>query len=130
MHTDSSRLSPVILETVHLSRAVGGHLLVDDVSIQVRAGEVLAIVGPSGAGKSSFLRLLNRLDEPTGGTVLLEGQDYRSLPPQDLRGLVLNCMGCREAQACEGWLAESAGGADVAPGYCRNKERLQALSVL
>jgi putative ABC transport system ATP-binding protein len=42
-------------------------------------------VGPSGAGKSSFLRLLNRLDEPTGGAVLLNGQDYREFAPQELR---------------------------------------------
>jgi putative ABC transport system ATP-binding protein len=48
-------------------------------------GEVLAVVGPSGAGKSSFLRLLNRLDEPTGGTVLLNGQDYREIAPRELR---------------------------------------------
>ncbi len=38
-----------------------------------------------GAGKSSFLRLLNRLDEPTGGTVLLNGEDYRGIAPRDLR---------------------------------------------
>jgi putative ABC transport system ATP-binding protein len=46
---------------------------------------VLAVVGPSGAGKSSFLRLLNRLDEPTGGTVLLNGEDYRGIAPRELR---------------------------------------------
>jgi putative ABC transport system ATP-binding protein len=46
---------------------------------------VLVVVGPSGAGKSSFLRLLNRLDEPTGGTVRLEGIDYRQIPPRELR---------------------------------------------
>ena len=43
------------------------------------------MVGPSGAGKSSFLRLLNRLDEPTSGTVRLNGEDYRKLPPAELR---------------------------------------------
>ena len=43
------------------------------------------MVGPSGAGKSSFLRLLNRLDEPTSGTVRLNGEDYRQLPPAELR---------------------------------------------
>jgi len=43
------------------------------------------VVGPSGAGKSSFLRLLNRLDEPTTGTVYLEGTDYRRLAPRELR---------------------------------------------
>ena len=66
-----------MLATKHLSRAVGGKLLVDDISVQMEAGEILAVVGASGAGKSSFLRLLNRLDEPTDGTVLLDGKDYK-----------------------------------------------------
>jgi putative ABC transport system ATP-binding protein len=60
-------------------------VLVQDVSVKVLPGEIVAIVGPSGAGKSSFLRLLNRLDEPTSGTVLLKSVDYRTLPPQELR---------------------------------------------
>jgi len=80
------------LETQHLSRVVGERALVNDISIGVEKGEVLAIVGPSGAGKSSFLRLLNRLDEPTSGTVLLEGQDYKTFAPGELRrriGMVL-----------------------------------------
>jgi putative ABC transport system ATP-binding protein len=58
---------------------------VDDVSIAIEQGEVLAVIGPSGAGKSSFLRLLNRLDEPTGGTVLLHGRDYHDIAPRELR---------------------------------------------
>ena len=73
------------LETEHLTRGVLDKTLVSDISVQVRPGEILAIVGPSGAGKSSFLRMLNRLDEPTVGTVRLNGQDYRELPAQDLR---------------------------------------------
>ena len=79
------RRSGAVLETRNLSRAVAEKLLVSDVSIDVQAGEVLAVVGPSGAGKSSFLRLLNRLDEPTGGAVLVNGQDYRSIAPRELR---------------------------------------------
>jgi putative ABC transport system ATP-binding protein len=55
------------------------------VSFDINVGELLGIVGPSGAGKSSLLRLLNRLDEPTGGTVLLEGKDYRQIPTRELR---------------------------------------------
>ncbi len=74
-----------VLQTEHLSRIVSATRLVDDVSISVREGEILAVIGPSGAGKSSFLRLLNRLDEPTRGTVYLAGQDYRQLPPRELR---------------------------------------------
>lgn len=73
------------LETRSLSRVVGTEILVDDVSLRVSTSEVVAIIGPSGAGKSSLLRLLNRLDEPTGGTVYLDRTDYREISPQDLR---------------------------------------------
>lgn len=69
----------------NVSRLAGGRRLVDGVSLQVAKGEVLAVVGPSGAGKSSLLRLLNRLDEPSGGTVLLDGRDYRGIVPAELR---------------------------------------------
>ncbi len=75
----------VAIETRDLSRVAKGKTLVDNISVHVHEGEVLAIVGPSGAGKSSFLRLLNRLDEPTDGTVLLYGQNYRELVPRELR---------------------------------------------
>ena len=75
----------IAVETKKLSRAVVGKVLVNDISVQVQHGAVLALVGPSGAGKSSFLRLLNRLDEPTGGTVLLNGRNYRDIAPRALR---------------------------------------------
>jgi putative ABC transport system ATP-binding protein len=78
-------MSAATLEAQNLSRAIPGKVLVGDISVRVQSGEVMAVVGPSGAGKSSFLRLLNRLDEPTGGTVLLNGQDYRAIVPQELR---------------------------------------------
>lgn len=74
-----------ILRTEHLSRAVTDKVLVEDVTFEVQTGEVLAIVGPSGSGKSSLLRLLNRLDEPTSGTVYLEATDYREIAPRELR---------------------------------------------
>lgn len=75
----------VKLETRHLSRAIPGKAVVNDISLQVHPGEVLAVVGPSGSGKSSFLRLLNRLDEPTGGSVLIDGRDYLEIAPRELR---------------------------------------------
>jgi putative ABC transport system ATP-binding protein len=74
-----------ILQAQGLVRSIAGKTLVNEVSFDVIAGELLAIVGPSGAGKSSLLRLLNRLDEPTSGTVLLEGKDYREIPTRELR---------------------------------------------
>jgi putative ABC transport system ATP-binding protein len=75
----------VKLATKGLFRSVADRVLLNDVSVEVQPGEVLAVVGPSGAGKSSFLRLLNRLDEPTRGTVLVNGQDYRDIAPRELR---------------------------------------------
>ena len=77
--------SDPIVRTEHLGRVVMDKVLVEDVTFEVRSGEVLAIVGPSGSGKSSLLRLLNRLDEPTSGTVYVEGIDYRQIAPSELR---------------------------------------------
>ena len=85
MSTKENQDERVILQTKGLSYAVNGRRLLDRVSLTVRRGQVVAIVGPSGAGKSTFLRLLNRLDEPTEGRVLLDGEDYRRLPPRELR---------------------------------------------
>ena len=75
----------VVLRTEHLGRRVGDKWIVNDVSLSVHRGELLGLVGASGSGKSSLLRLLNRLDEPTTGTVFLEDQDYRQIPPRELR---------------------------------------------
>lgn len=78
------KLEPM-LKADQLGRSVGPKVLVENVSFEVSAGHVLAITGPSGSGKTSLLRLLNRLDEPTAGTVYLEGVDYRSIAPRELR---------------------------------------------
>jgi len=75
----------VLLRIERLGRAVKQKVLVDDANFEARTGEVLTIVGPSGSGKTSLLRLLNRLDEPTNGTVFLEGTDYRHIQPRELR---------------------------------------------
>ena len=82
--TLSSTRDP-ILRTEHLGRVVKEKVLVEDITFEVRTGEVLAIVGPSGSGKTSLLRLLNRLDEPTSGAVYVEGVDYRQIAPRELR---------------------------------------------
>jgi putative ABC transport system ATP-binding protein len=77
--------NPPPLATRNLTRVVDGQALVEDVAMEVRAEEVLVVFGPSGSGKTSLLRLLNRLDEPTRGTVLLDGTDYRKIDPRTLR---------------------------------------------
>ncbi len=88
----ASPQSQPILKTDRLTRVAQEVRLVDNVSVEVHCCDIIAIVGPSGAGKSSFLRLLNRLDEPSEGTVFFEGVDYRTIPPRQLRqqiGMVL-----------------------------------------
>jgi putative ABC transport system ATP-binding protein len=70
------------LDAVTVQR--GGALPLDDVTLDLRPGVLTALVGPSGAGKSTLLRLLNRLEEPSAGTVSLHG---RPLPSYDVLAL-------------------------------------------
>ncbi|HIY52770.1 MAG TPA: amino acid ABC transporter ATP-binding protein [Candidatus Agathobaculum merdavium] len=59
----------------HLKKNFGDLEVLKDVSIDIHEGEVVVILGPSGSGKSTFLRCLNRLEEITGGTVIVDGYD-------------------------------------------------------
>jgi osmoprotectant transport system ATP-binding protein len=68
---------------VHVSYGATAALIA--LTVQVMAGECLAVVGESGSGKTTLLRLLNRLVEPERGTVLFQGQDLRELDPYELR---------------------------------------------
>ena len=82
-------MSSPILEAVQLSRMVdtpaGRRPLLQGVDFRLEQAEVLALVGPSGAGKSTLLRMLNRLDEPSSGEILLAGVPYSSLDPRAVR---------------------------------------------
>ena len=53
----------------------------DDVSVDIRKGEFFTLLGPSGCGKTTLLRLIAGFEMPTSGTILLEGQDITTLPP-------------------------------------------------
>jgi osmoprotectant transport system ATP-binding protein len=58
---------------------------VNELDLTIPRGELVALVGPSGCGKTTTLKMINRLVEPTGGTVWLEGTDIRTLPVHELR---------------------------------------------
>jgi len=62
-----------------------GDLALKGVSLRVGAGEVLGLIGPSGAGKSTLIRCVNRLVQPSGGQIELEGQDLSVLGSSGLR---------------------------------------------
>jgi ABC-type multidrug transport system fused ATPase/permease subunit len=61
---------------------------VDGVSFAVPQGRCVAVLGPSGSGKSTLLRLLLRFDDPTGGTIRLDGRDLRLIDPDALRARI------------------------------------------
>lgn len=54
-------------------------------SLTARSGELTAVIGPSGGGKSTLVRLVNRLEDPDGGRILLDGADVREIDPLELR---------------------------------------------
>ncbi|WAJ29282.1 ABC transporter ATP-binding protein [Antarcticirhabdus aurantiaca] len=59
--------------------------VVDDLSMEVAAGEICAVVGTSGSGKTTLLRMINRLVEPSAGRVLIAGENTRGLRGHELR---------------------------------------------
>ena len=68
-----------------LSKCYGGTTVVDGVSMQVERNSITVIVGTSGSGKSTLLRMINRLVEPSGGRVLIDGRDTSTEPAHLLR---------------------------------------------
>lgn len=59
----------------HLSKKFGNLEVLKDINLDINEGEVVCIIGPSGSGKSTFLRCINQLERPTGGTVQYEGKN-------------------------------------------------------
>lgn len=75
-----------MLEITNLSKTYpGGDEALKGVSTTISGNEFVAMIGPSGAGKSTFVRCINRLTEPTSGTVKLDGVEITSLSKKELR---------------------------------------------
>jgi putative ABC transport system ATP-binding protein len=99
--------SKVLLRAEGLRREAGGKTIVRDASFALAAGEVVAITGPSGSGKSSLLRLLNRLDAPSAGRVLLADADTAVLDVHEVRRRVGMVM--QQANLFPGTVAQNVG---------------------
>ena len=69
----------------HVTKRYGERVAVDDLSLEIGAGELAVLVGPSGCGKTTTLRMINRLVEPTSGTIRVDGRDTRERPVTELR---------------------------------------------
>ena len=63
-----------MIDVKNLSKSFGDHLVLDGIDQHISPGEKVVIIGPSGSGKSTFLRCLNLLETPTGGTITFQGQ--------------------------------------------------------
>ncbi|MNQ58621.1 Methionine import ATP-binding protein MetN [compost metagenome] len=76
-------------DNVHKAYRVNGRDIpaLQATSLQIGAGEIFGLIGHSGAGKSTLLRLINRLEEPSGGRILIDGEDSTALDASALRGL-------------------------------------------
>ncbi|MDQ0455446.1 ABC transporter ATP-binding protein [Rhizobium paknamense] len=69
--------------TVHaLEKRFANTAAVDRVSLDVEDGELICLLGPSGSGKSTMLRMIGGFERPTGGQILIDGQDVTHLPPE------------------------------------------------
>jgi putative ABC transport system ATP-binding protein len=116
------------VECRDLARELPGEprrLLVRNINFTVELAEVLGVIGTSGAGKSSLLRLINRLDEPTNGTVLFRGQDYRSLDPATLRRSIGMVM--QRAHLFPGTVADNIAFGPRQQGHELASEEIEAL---
>ena len=64
-----------MIEIKNLNKSYGDLCVLNDISVDIKKGEVIAIIGPSGGGKSTFLRCINRLEEPDSGHIKINGED-------------------------------------------------------
>jgi polar amino acid transport system ATP-binding protein len=64
-----------MIKVEHLSKKFGNLTVLRDINIEIKKGEVISLIGPSGSGKSTFLRCLNLLDRPSGGSIHIDNID-------------------------------------------------------
>ncbi|MDP9838403.1 osmoprotectant transport system ATP-binding protein [Neorhizobium huautlense] len=74
-----------MIEIDAISKAYGDVTVVDNVSMTIEAGSITVIVGTSGSGKTTLLRMINRLVEPTSGSIRIDGEDNGAIAPHELR---------------------------------------------
>src|SRR4051812_26365049 len=79
----ASKENLMAIEAHNISKKFGDFVALDDVSVEVPAGSLTALLGPSGGGKSTLLRIIAGLESPDAGQVCIEGRDMTGVAPQD-----------------------------------------------
>lgn len=74
-------MSQPIVEISQLSKSFDGELVLEDINLQVQAGEFLTLLGPSGCGKTTLLRILSGFTKPDDGEIKIAGMNMASVPP-------------------------------------------------
>lgn len=74
-----------MIQLEHVIKKYGDFTAVEDLSLTVQDGEICVLLGPSGCGKSTTLRMINRLLEPSGGNIYINGKNIRDYQPEKLR---------------------------------------------
>src|SRR5699024_3284974 len=86
-----------MLSIKNLTKIYGGkNKAVDDISLDIEQGEFIAFIGTSGSGKTTALRMINRMIEPTSGSIEIDGKDVMQMNPVELRrsiGYVIQQIG-------------------------------------
>jgi len=89
-------VSTIRFENISKRFSDAGVAAVEDVTLEIPSGAFVVLLGPSGCGKTTLLKMVNRLIEPTSGSIALDGEDIRQLEPTDLRrriGYVIQQVG-------------------------------------
>ena len=71
------------LEVQNLSKHFAGVRALDDVSMEIRKGEIHCLCGENGSGKSTLIKVVSGVYKPDGGTVIIDGRTYKELEPQE-----------------------------------------------
>ena len=85
-------MSDVILRAERINKDFGGVLVLKDVNLEVRRGEILGIIGENGAGKSTLMKIMSGIYQPTSGSVFVSGERVRIASPIDARRLGISLV--------------------------------------
>ncbi|MFI6507460.1 ABC transporter ATP-binding protein [Streptosporangium sp. NPDC050855] len=110
-------------------RYADGTVAVDDLNLEVPTGEMTVFVGPSGCGKTTSLRMINRMIDPSGGRILLDGVDVTTIDPPTLRrgiGYVIQQAGLFPHRK----IVDNVATVPLLLGWDRKKARARAMELL